>query len=80
MNRTVEVPLLTKEGSGEVWNAAVLNLPLAPSVVRRGVHWSNAPRARGQNLRVSGILSCNNDVSAHPEEAPSLQAPSRSMP
>jgi len=36
MNRALRVPLLTKEGSGEVLEWRVSNLPLAPSLVRRG--------------------------------------------
>jgi len=35
MNRSSWVPLLTKEGSGEVFERRVSNLPLAPSLVRR---------------------------------------------
>src|SRR5262245_12784750 len=36
MNSSLWVPLLTKEGSGEVLAWRVSNLPLAPSLVRRG--------------------------------------------
>src|SRR5262245_4923287 len=36
MNCLTCVPLLTKEGSGEVLKWRVSNLPLAPSLVRRG--------------------------------------------
>jgi hypothetical protein len=54
MNRPSKVPLLTKEGPGEVWNAAVLNLPLAPSLVRRGFIDPTYPCPTGRSLRVSG--------------------------
>ena len=56
MNRTVEVPLLAKEGSGEVWNAAVLNHPLAPSLVRRGFIGPIHPARRVGALRASGSV------------------------
>ena len=36
MNTSLKVPLLTKEGSGEVLHWRISNLPLAPSLVRRG--------------------------------------------
>ena len=47
----VEGPLLTKEGSGEVLQWRVSNLPLAPSLSKEGVHWPNAPAPRGLGSR-----------------------------
>ena len=53
-NRSMRVPLLTKEGLGEVWNGASANLPLAPSLVRSGFIGSTSPRCAGSFLGTNG--------------------------
>ncbi len=57
MNRSSRVPLLTKEGSGEVLQRRVSNLPLAPSLVRRGfIGPTDQRHSAGPNLRASGTM------------------------
>ena len=58
MNSSLWVPLLTKEGSGEVLEWRRSNLPLAPSLVRRGfTRPTHQRQGAGRNLRVSGKTS-----------------------
>ena len=54
MNRSSKVPLLTKEGSGEVLERRVSNLPLAPSLVRMGFTGPTHQRSAGPVLRMNG--------------------------
>jgi hypothetical protein len=50
----VEGALLTKEGSGEVSEGRVSNLPLAPSLVRRGFIGATNSRRAGWVLGTNG--------------------------
>ena len=54
MNTWLKVPLLTKEGSGEVMQWRIGNLPLAPSLVRRGFIGPTHRRRADKALRASG--------------------------
>jgi len=54
LNRSSRVPLLTKEGSGEVLQWRVGNLLLAPSLVRRGFIGPTDSRRAGPVLGTNG--------------------------
>src|SRR5262245_49453469 len=53
MNTSLKVPRLTKEGSGEVMQWRISNLPLAPSLVRRGFTGPTHRRRADKVLRAS---------------------------